>query len=77
MDKEAARTRNKIKKISSVKDFENLLSQTMLSDEEKQILRMHYHEKKPMSVIADTLGMAEVTVKKKHSRILSKITNMF
>lgn len=77
MDKGAARTRNKIKRISSVKDFEDLLSQTMLSEEEKQILRMHYHEKKPLSVIADSLGMAEVTVKKKHSRILLKIGNMF
>ena len=34
MDKHNAKTRKKLKQISSVKDFESLIEQTMLSEEE-------------------------------------------
>lgn len=77
MDKSNAATRNRLKQIHSVKDFEDLLEHTMLSDEEKQILRLHYKEQKSLSYIADMLGMSEVTVKKKHSKILLKVGKMF
>lgn len=63
--------------ISSVKDFESLIEQTMLSEEEKKILWLHYKEQKTMAFIADELGMSEVTVKKKHSKMLMKIGKMF
>lgn len=36
MDKHNAKTRKKLKQISSVKDFESLMEQTMLSEEEKE-----------------------------------------
>lgn len=36
MDKHNAKTRKKLKQISSVKDFESLMEQTMLSEEEKK-----------------------------------------
>ena len=36
MDKHNAKTRKKLKQISSVKDFESLIEQTMLSEEEKE-----------------------------------------
>ena len=77
MDKENARTRKKLKQIESVKDFEDLLNQTMLSEEDKTILRMHYKEQKSLIYIADFLGMSEITVKKKHRKILLKIGKMF
>lgn len=77
MDKENARTRKKLKQIGSVKDFESLMEQTMLSDEEKKILWLHYKEQKTMAYIADELGMSEITVKKKHSKMLMKIGKMF
>lgn len=77
MDKENAKTRNRIKKIESVQDFEDLLSKTMLSEEEKRIMRMYYHDKQSLSYIADALGMSEITVKKKHRKILLKIGKMF
>lgn len=51
--------------------------QTMLSEEEKKILWLHYKEQKTMAFIADELGMSEVTVKKKHSKMLMKIGKMF
>lgn len=72
-----AKTRKKLKQISSVKDFESLMEQTMLSEEEKKILWLHYKEQKTMAFIADELGMSEITVKKKHSKMLMKIGKMF
>lgn len=77
MDKGNARTRERLRQISSVKDFESLIEQTMLSDEEKKILWLHYKEQKTMSYIADELGMSEPTVKRKHSKMLMKIGKMF
>lgn len=77
MDKNNAKTRKKLKQISSVKDFESLTEQTMLSEEEKKILWLHYKEQKTMAFIADELGMSEITVKKKHSKMLMKIGKMF
>ena len=41
MDKANSETRKKLREITNVKDFENLLEQIMLSEEEKQILWMH------------------------------------
>ena len=49
----------------------------MLSEEEKTILRMHYKEQKPLCYIADELGMSEITVKKKHRKMLMKIGKLF
>ena len=49
----------------------------MLSEEEKQILWMHYKEEKSLLYIADTLGMSETTIKKKHRKILMKIGKAF
>lgn len=77
MEERNAKTRKKLKQISSVKDFESLIEQTMLSDEEKRILWLHYKEQKTMSYIADELGMSEITVKKKYSKMLMKIGKMF
>lgn len=77
MDKHNAKTRKKLKQISSVKDFESLIEQTMLSEEEKKILWLRYKEQKTMAFIADELGMSEITVKKKHSKMLMKIGKMF
>ena len=77
MDKETAKTRKRLRQIGSVYDFENILEQSMLSEEEKTILRMHYKEQKPLCYIADELGMSEITVKKKHRKMLMKIGKLF
>lgn len=76
MDKNNAKTRNKLKQINSVRDFESLIEQTMLSEEEKKILWLHYKEQKTMAYIADELGMSEITVKKRHRKMLMKIGGM-
>lgn len=77
MDEETKKTRNRLKKIVKVKDFEDLINQTMLNEEERKMMELIYKEKKSMACIADELGMAEITVKKKHGKILKKMSNMF
>ena len=73
MDKKNAKIRKKLKQIESVRDFESIVNQTMLSEEEKRILRLHYKEQKTMIYIADELGMSESNVKKKHRKLLMKV----
>lgn len=77
MDKENAETRKKLKGISSVDEFRSILERTMLSEEKKKILLMHYKDKKSLTYIADELGMSEVTVKRKHRKILMKLGSVF
>ena len=48
----------------------------MLSTEEKQILILYYKEQKTLTYIADFLGMLEITVKRKHKKLLMKIGKM-
>ena len=76
MDKKNAETRTKLKDIGSVKEFGDLMEQTMLSEEEKKILWMHYKEKKTLQCIADEIGLSEIAVKKKHRKMLMKIGRM-
>lgn len=77
MDRENATARKKLKQIETVKEFEELLSLVMLSEEEKQMLRMHYKDKKTMQCIADEMGLSEISVKKMHKRALTKIRKLF
>lgn len=77
MDKESMNTRKKLRRISSVEDFEDLLEKTMLSEEERQLVILHYREQKPMSYIADVMNMSETSVKRKHKKILNKMQKMF
>lgn len=73
MDKETQRTRKRLKDIGSIEEFNDLLERTMLSTEEKQILILYYKEQKTLTYIADFLGMSEITVKRKHKKLLMKI----
>jgi len=73
MDEETQKTRKKLKGISSVKEFNDLLDRTMLSTEEKQILILYYKEQKTLTYIADFLGMSEITIKRKRKKLLMKI----
>ena len=77
MDKKTARARKGLKEIETVEDFENVLEQIMLSEEEKVLLRLHYKENKILSYIADVLGMSEANVKKIHRKLLLKISKLF
>ena len=77
MDYDRKRTRDKIKNIPTIKDFDDLLSQTMLNDDDIKIMEMIYKDRLPLGVIADRLCMSESTIKRKHKRILVKMSKMF
>ena len=77
MDKENAKTKKKLKRIGSVREFDELLERSMISEEEKSILCKIYKEQKSLSYIADELGMSIATVKRKHHRILIKLGKLF
>ena len=70
-------TRKRLKSISSIVTFDELLEQSTLSDIDKEILRLHYLKEKDFRYIGDTLGYAEVTIKKRHLKALSKIQSLF
>lgn len=68
-------TRKRLKKIELVSDFEAVLSLCTLSDEDKDILRMHYIQQKDFRYIGDMLGFAERTIKDRHKEAIRKISH--
>ena len=70
-------TRKRLKDIPSIATFDGLLEQSTLSDLDKEILRLHYLKEKDFRYIGDTLGYAEVTIKKRHLKALAKIQSLF
>ena len=66
-------TRHKLKDVPLVDDFEKILDMCTLSDEEKDILRLHYLKDKDFRYIGDMLGYAERTIKTKHKKALRKV----
>lgn len=68
-------TRRRLKDISLVSDFEQLLSLCTVSDEDKEILRLHYLHGKDFCFIGDALGYSERTIKARHKRALRKLSD--
>ena len=66
-------TRRHLLMIYDVEAFERLIDSCMLSSEEKEIILLHYKERKDFRYIGDTLGYSESTIKQKHRKILMKI----
>lgn len=69
-------TRKKIRSIADVSSFSNLIEQTTLSEEDKNILYLHYLDGKDFCFIADTLGYSESTIKRRHKKALQKISKL-
>lgn len=76
MSSEHIKTRQKVQNICSIKSFEGLLAESTLSDDDKEILRLHYLQNKDFRFIGDKLGFAESTIKRKHKKILSKLNRL-
>lgn len=70
-------TRKRLKSIPTVSRFDDLLEQTTLTDIDKEILRLHYLKGNDFRYIGDTLGYAEVTIKKRHIKALKKLAKLF
>ena len=48
----------------------------MISDEEKELMRLHYIQKKDFRFTGDTLGYSEASIKAKHRKILKKLNKL-
>lgn len=77
MNKEKWKIRKSLRGINSIKEFEELINSAMISDEDRNLLRMHYAEDKSLTYIADELGVSESTIKKRHSKLLLKLGSFF
>ena len=77
MNKEQREIRKKLKGITTVKQFEDMINSVLISDEERKILNLIYREQKPFSVVADEIGISERTLTRKHAKLLMKIGSMF
>lgn len=69
-------TKHKIQELSSYTDFYALINSCIMSDEDRDILRMIYVENKTLSYIGDILGYSESTIKSRHRKLLKRLTKM-
>lgn len=69
-------TRKKVKEIADISSFNSLINATTLSDIDKQILVLHYIDDKNFAYIGDMLGFSESTIKKRHRKILAKLSKV-
>ena len=69
-------TRDKLKEIPTKKELEDLIDKLILSDDERNIILMHYRDKKPLSYIADIICITKSSVNKKHKSALLKISKI-
>ena len=76
MSSEHIKARNKIKDIASISTFNTLIDSCTLSEEDKELLRMHYLQGKDFRYIGDMLGFSESTIKKRHKKALQKLNKM-
>lgn len=74
--KQHLETKKKVSKIGSLKDFEQLLSMTTLSSEDKQLLRLIYIDGLTFILAGEKLGFSEQVAKRKHKRALHKISSI-
>ena len=69
-------TRKQIQNIYSVKTFEELLENCILTEDDKTLMRLHYLKGCDFRFIGDTLGFSESTIKRRHKKILQKLNKM-
>lgn len=73
---EHIKTRKKLVDIADINEFKQLLDLVVLTAEERKIIDMHYLQGMSLIEIGFELGYAEVTVCKKHQKILRKIAKV-
>ncbi len=69
-------TRRKLRKISDVASFDEILNTVILNENERRLMELHYKDGKDLSYIADLLGYSESTIKHWHREILRKISDV-
>ena len=73
---EHIKTRKVLKDITTIDTFNEILNASTLTNEDKHILREHYLNGKNFAYIADELGYAEITIIKRHKKILQKLSTI-
>lgn len=73
---EHIKTRKVLKDIATIDTFNEIVDASTLSNEDKHILREHYLHGKNFAYIADELGYAEITIIKRHKKILQKLSTI-
>lgn len=68
--------KHKVKEINRKADFNDLLEESMLNENEKKMMKMYYIENKTLDYIADELGYSQQGIAKMHKRILKKIESL-
>ena len=69
-------TRRKLADIAEVDSFYSLINKATLSQDDKQILVLHYINGYSLTYIADRLGYSESTIKRRHKKALVKIAKL-
>ena len=65
--------KKRLRRVTSIGEFERLLNSRMITDTDEKILRMIYIEGKPLAYIGDILGFYESYIKKRHQFILRRL----
>lgn len=76
MDIKRKETKRKLKSIESLAKFNDILKDLMVSEDIKEMLVMYYIQCKPLSYIADFMGVSLVTVKRWHEEALEKLSKI-
>jgi RNA polymerase sigma factor (sigma-70 family) len=69
-------TRRKLKEIPRIATFRQVLDESTLTEQEKEIITLHYLDDKDYRFIGDKLGFSETTIKRKHQKALKKISKI-
>jgi len=69
-------TRRKVQDIGSFSSLQDLLDNSTLSDLDKEIIVLHYVQEKNFAYIGDELGYSESGIKKRHQKILNKLSQL-
>lgn len=76
MEESHRKAKSKVKSINKRSTFSSILDDSMLSDSEKQMMRMYYIEQKSFDFIADELGYSKAGILKMHKRALKRIESL-
>ena len=76
MEESHKEIKNRVKSINKKSTFNSVLEDSMLSEVEKDMLRMHYIEQKSFDFIADELGYSKAGILKMHKRALKRIEKL-
>ena len=68
-------TRRYLRQISDVAAFNEVINAVILSEQEKQLMQLHYIDKQDFRFIGDKLGLSESSVKRKHRELLRTINS--